>query len=282
MVFDFPSPSSWNRAFSVWIQGIHVGFQPVVAWERRWMRGGFLRRVRGVARQGAVWVAAFFCLHCTRPQALPLSASDRPLPRPGFATAAFEEVGEASWYGSEEDGFAGRLMASGVSHDPERLICAHRTLPLGSHVEVENLATGQCVVLQVHDRGPFVRGRILDVSRRAARELGFLEQGTARVRLRTVNPQGGLASTNLADPVGPYIVQAASSIEEGQAQGWVQVLKERLEGGGLQAADRSGVPQVRRAPVAAHPDFGDARKVADTIERILKDRGVEPFILRRR
>ncbi len=77
----------------------------------------------------------------------------------------------------------GRTTASGESFDPDRLTAAHRTLPFGTRVRVTNLENGRSVVVTITDRGPFRRGRVIDVSGRAARRLGFAAQGVARVRL---------------------------------------------------------------------------------------------------
>lgn len=93
----------------------------------------------------------------------------------------YEEVGMASWYG---DRFHGRPTATGETFDMNALTAAHRTLPLPGLVEVTNLENGRAVVLRVNDRGPFVDGRIIDLSRGAARELGLLERGVGRVRVR--------------------------------------------------------------------------------------------------
>lgn len=93
---------------------------------------------------------------------------------------AAHEVGEASFYARR---FEGRRTASGERHDPDAFMAAHRTLPFGTRVRVTNLANRRSVTVVINDRGPFVRGRVLDVSRRAARELGFLAAGTARVEL---------------------------------------------------------------------------------------------------
>lgn len=95
------------------------------------------------------------------------------------------QVGEASWYG---DDFHGKATASGETFDMHKLTAAHRTLPLGTWIEVTNLENGRQAELRVNDRGPFVRGRILDVSRAAARKLGFLVDGTARVRIVVTVP----------------------------------------------------------------------------------------------
>ncbi len=90
------------------------------------------------------------------------------------------EVGIASYLGRE---FHGRTTSSGAVYNERQLTAAHRTLPYGTRVRVTNLANGRHVVVTITDRGPFRRGRIIDVSRRAAAKLGFLEQGTARVRI---------------------------------------------------------------------------------------------------
>jgi peptidoglycan lytic transglycosylase len=93
------------------------------------------------------------------------------------------EVGLASYYGSR---FHGSRTASGTSYDRRGLTAAHRTLPFGTRIRVTNLANGRSVVLTVTDRGPFRKDRIVDVSARAARRLGFLRDGLARVRVEVV------------------------------------------------------------------------------------------------
>ena len=99
-------------------------------------------------------------------------------------TSREAQVGSASYLA---DSLAGRRTASGRPFDPARLTAAHRTLPFGTRIRVTNLANGRHVVLTVVDRGPFRAGRILDVSPRAARELGFYRAGLARVRIEVVN-----------------------------------------------------------------------------------------------
>jgi rare lipoprotein A len=103
-----------------------------------------------------------------------------PLPAPITDPIGWTETGVASWYGEP---FHGRLTASGELYDMEGLTAAHRTLPFGTTVLVENLDAGRNVTLRITDRGPFVGSRMLDVSRRAARELGMIGPGTARVRI---------------------------------------------------------------------------------------------------
>jgi rare lipoprotein A len=93
----------------------------------------------------------------------------------------YNETGIASWYGEP---FHGRYTANGDLFDPNALTAAHPTLPMPSIVEVTNLENGRSLNLEVNDRGPYVRGRIIDVSRRAAELLGFEGPGTAKVRVR--------------------------------------------------------------------------------------------------
>lgn len=98
---------------------------------------------------------------------------------------AYKRVGLASFYGGERHGtdFHGRPTANGEIYDMNALTAAHATLPMPSVVRVTNLENGRSIVLRVNDRGPFVHGRIVDVSRRAAQMLGFERQGVARVRV---------------------------------------------------------------------------------------------------
>ncbi len=100
--------------------------------------------------------------------------------RPPASALGDSTIGEASWYGLEE---RGRLTANGEAMDPEAMTAAHRTLPFGSLVKVTDLDTGHSVEVRINDRGPFIRGRIIDLSHRAARDLGILRRGVARVML---------------------------------------------------------------------------------------------------
>lgn len=99
---------------------------------------------------------------------------------------AYDETGIASWYGED---FHGKYTANGEIYDLNAMTAAHRTLPMPTVVQVTNLENGRTVVLRVNDRGPFARGRIIDVSRRAAQLLGFENQGTAKVRVRIMVPE---------------------------------------------------------------------------------------------
>jgi rare lipoprotein A len=88
--------------------------------------------------------------------------------------------GLASYYGQE---LAGNRTANGERFDPSGMTAAHRTLPFGSMVRVTNLSNGQSVIVRINDRGPFGRGRVIDVSHAAAKEIGLHRSGTARVSM---------------------------------------------------------------------------------------------------
>jgi rare lipoprotein A len=105
-------------------------------------------------------------------------------------TRSLFQVGLASFYHGM---FQGRTTASGETYDEECLTAAHQTLDFGTRLRVTNLENKRSVVVTVNDRGPFVRGRVIDLSRRAARALGFIEDGTTRVRIDRLS-RGGRAT----------------------------------------------------------------------------------------
>ena len=114
--------------------------------------------------------------------------TDTEISEAGIGDAAIVEIdqeteiggGMASYYGNE---LAGNRTASGERFNPSQLTAAHRSLPFGSRVRVTNTANGDSVIVRINDRGPFSRGRVIDVSHAAAREIGMHRSGTARVKL---------------------------------------------------------------------------------------------------
>ena len=94
------------------------------------------------------------------------------------------QIGTASWYGTRE---AGRRTASGVIFDPRQLTAAHRTLPLGTCVRVTDLGNGRFVIVPIIDRGPYIHGRLIDLSEAAAQTLGMRWAGLAQVRIDVVS-----------------------------------------------------------------------------------------------
>jgi rare lipoprotein A (peptidoglycan hydrolase) len=98
------------------------------------------------------------------------------------------ETGIASWYGAP---YNGRRSANGEVYDMEKLTAAHRTFPFDTWVQVTNLENQKCVAVRITDRGPFVKGRIIDLSLAAAREIDMVGPGTVRVRLKVIRKPSG-------------------------------------------------------------------------------------------
>ncbi len=96
----------------------------------------------------------------------------------------YSETGVASWYGKK---FHGRKTASGERYNQNKMTAAHKTLPFGTRVRVKNLENGKTASVVINDRGPFTKGRVIDVSRAAARKLDMVNSGTARVRISVEN-----------------------------------------------------------------------------------------------
>ena len=132
---------------------------------------------------GMVGVASAFLTACTE-TAVPVVASYE---EPGAAVEepapVYEEVGEASWYGRYHQG---RRTASGERFDMNKLTAAHPTLPLGTEARVTNLENGKSVEVTVNDRGPYVKGRAIDLSAKAAQELGMKRRGIATVHIEVL------------------------------------------------------------------------------------------------
>ena len=126
----------------------------------------------------------------SRNQVVVVALEPPPAP-PEEKPAARAETGVASWYGDE---FQGRITASGKPFDDRKLTAAHRTLPLNTRARVTNLETGRSVEVKVNDRGPYINGRVIDLSTRAAEELGMTERGLARVEI-TALPEQTASST---------------------------------------------------------------------------------------
>ena len=102
------------------------------------------------------------------------------------AAAAPFELGMASFFAAE---MAGRRTANGETCDPATLTAAHRTLPFGTRLRVTNPANGKSVVVRINDRGPFARGRVIDLSKAAAAEIGLVQRGHGRVELHRLDSE---------------------------------------------------------------------------------------------
>jgi rare lipoprotein A len=184
-------------------------------------------------------------------------ATEKRDPRPAFRGV---EEGVASWYGHP---FHGRRTASGEVYDMEKMTAAHRELPFGTQLRVENLQNGKVAEVRINDRGPFVKGRILDLSRAAARELGILGPGTARVRLLPL-AQGAEEVTR------SFLVQVGSFSTFSRARTVVLALEE--DGFPVLLETFEGMFRVRAGPFLTRED---AAKAAQSFAA----RGLETWIL---
>lgn len=115
------------------------------------------------------------------------------------------ERGEASWYGP---GFHGKMTANGETYDQNDLTAAHRTLPFDTRVRVENLDNGKSVTVRINDRGPYARGRIIDLSKKAAENIDMVDSGVARVRLILIDSKEPVSRRGISREI--FTVQIAS------------------------------------------------------------------------
>lgn len=153
----------------------------------------------------------------------------RPTYFPGYPVG-FVERGVASWYGP---GFHGNKTANGERYDMHQLTAAHRTLPLGSIAVVRSMSTGRQVTVRINDRGPFARGRVLDLSLAGAHALGMTGTGTDHVELRVVGYQGR------ASDMGFLRVQVGSFSDQQNAINLLERTKYLYPGGRVQVVDLS-------------------------------------------
>ncbi len=144
-------------------------------------------------------------------------AAHRPARQP-MGIAGWTETGIASWYGKD---FNGKPTASGEIYDMYAMTAAHRELPLGSIVEVTNVGNGRSAKVVINDRGPFVKGRVIDLSYSAAKALGMAGAGTAMVRIKVMGRDAGYIRTVKDEETGTgkyYAVQVGSFLNPANAE----------------------------------------------------------------
>ncbi len=182
----------------------------------------------------------------------------------GEVQSTYRETGIASWYGKE---FHGMKTASGENFDMYARSAAHRTLPLGIEIRVTNLDNFKSIRVRVNDRGPLKSSRIVELSYAAARELGFVAQGTARVKIETLEqPQ----------ETGFYTVQAGVFAEEESAKLLKDRLSQKFEVISIVPLE-SNLGKFYRVRVGS---YGSEEK-AELIAAKLKLEGLEPCVLRK-
>jgi rare lipoprotein A len=177
-----------------------------------------------------------------------------PAPEPRPVSVGWTQEGIASWYGGE---FQGRPTASGERYDQEGMTAAHRHLPFGTWVRVENLDNGRQVLVRITDRGPFVEGRVVDLTRAAAREIGMLGPGTARVRIVVVD---------LPPRVSCREVQVGSFRHRENARS----LEDRLWDRGAPARLEDGPEGMIRVVLGPYPDPASARRAVRSRARAVR------------
>lgn len=190
----------------------------------------------------------------------------RPPHPPGYPLG-FVERGSASWYGP---GFHGNRTANGEVYDMHQLTAAHRTLPLGSVIDVRSLTNGRQVTVRINDRGPFARGRILDLSFAGAQAIGMLGRGTDQIELRVIRYQGK------SEGAGVFRVQVASFADPANAELLVDRLKTRYPGSRAVGID---LPEGRRYRVYTGQFQGErvAEEAAAYLRKVLN---TDPVIVR--
>ncbi len=166
------------------------------------------------------------------------------------------EVGIASWYGHP---YHGRRAANGEVYDMQKMTAAHRTLLFGTWVEVENLSNRRHVAVRITDRGPFIDGRIIDLSRIAAENIAMIGPGTAKVRLKVVAPPHDLPEEDL------YTVQVAALQDRRRAEKMRRAMEEKF--GGAKLVERAGNPTLWRVLVGKEPTLPGAQILAERIRQ---------------
>ncbi len=171
---------------------------------------------------------------------------------PATSVKPFSQRGKASWYGRK---FHGKRTASGEPYDMYKMTAAHPTLPIPSYARVTNLDNGRSVVVRINDRGPFLRGRVIDLSYTAAYKLGYIEKGSARVEVTAIVPgeevqmAEGRPVRPLRQPGAPVVETAAVAVPELPEAAPIEALPPPLLSIPPAAAQTAGEPP----PGAADP-----------------------------
>ncbi len=165
---------------------------------------------------------------------------------------SYSKEGIASWYGP---GFHGKRTSNQEVYNMNALTAAHKTLPFGTRVRIHNLDNGLKTVVRINDRGPFVNNRIIDLSRRAAKAIGMLKKGTARVRVTALGPIGKKPGVSPSKPFKKFSIQAAVFKLKNNARAF----QRSLTNSRVQAVFRKG-QKLYRVLVGKYSNYKDALK----------------------
>jgi rare lipoprotein A len=221
----------YKRRFEKWQK---KRFSPLPSQTMAAMIRAVMRLVRGLRLAGvvlALWLSGCSAMqqspavdrfsvipHTKTPPVLASLLKATPVPEKDFPvlipqSPTMSQTGLASWYGPR---FHGRRTANGEVYNQHALTAAHKTLPLGSRAVVTNLNTGQSIEVRINDRGPFIKGRVIDLSQAAARLVGVIGPGVAPVKVEVVSPEGQTIAQDVIPP-SAYAVLLASSTDEAEA-----------------------------------------------------------------
>ncbi len=181
----------------------------------------------------------------------PARTASRNARKPAPLPVGYTETGIASWYGVP---YHGRPAADGEIYDMEKLVAAHRLMPFNTWLKVTNLSNNKSVNVRVIDRGPFVDGRIVDLSKAAAREIGLLGPGIGRVRLEVIAAPADIPANDF------YAVQVGAFSLEANAERLREHYAKRF--GNAQLRVKNGTTPLWRVLVGKEPSLEAAQQLA--------------------
>lgn len=223
-------------------------------------------RTRGIPKAIRATLYALLALSTTAARPIEIAPEERPYPAP-IITEQGTQLGLASWYGP---GFHGRRTAGGEVYDQEGLTAAHRSLPLGTLIEVTNRESNARVRLRVNDRGPYHPHRVIDLSRAAASALGALDQGVIPVEIRIVDSEG------TEWPHVRYSVQVAAFRDRARAETAARSMKPYdAHVTPVRTAGDGPSRSVYRVRVGSYADRSTAARLA----LALRTRGHDPYVV---
>ncbi len=206
------------------------------------------------------------------------------LPPPINPRFGWTETGVASWYGHP---YHGRRTSNGEVYDMDKMTAAHKRLPFDTWVSVRNLVNGRETEVRINDRGPFVKGRIIDLSRTAATRIGMISAGTARVRLTVIRPPGQRArdaSGQRGQPRQPasgkqqdqFDIQVGVFSNRANAQGLARRVSKRGHATNVEQFSQAGAPRYRVVVIGGRLSQARARM------KKLKVQGIDGILRPRR
>ncbi len=190
---------------------------------------------------------------------------------PVASANGYNETGVASWYGPK---FHGKKTASGERYNQNAMTAAHKTLPFGTRLRVTNLDNNKNVTVVVNDRGPFVDGRIIDLSRAAANKLDMMHSGTARVKLQSLDSAGKSNAVNVksvAGSGGNYYVQVGAFSSRVNADATAAKLK--------QSGYNTYVKSGKQSEYVVHAGTYSTKEQAEQIRDLLRNTFPGAFIV---